>query len=131
MEEEVSMTTLWWVQLAIIAFYCVGAIGMAVWSYLDSGEPFDPRKFAASMELTVMGAMTGAMGMANPNIILKSDGILLYCLAAMVTGFGTVEATRKLSKSGTAIVKKIKGQPVKAEEPPKTAENPEFPGDQS
>ncbi len=95
-----SMTTVWWVQLAIIGSYLFGAFLMSLWSWIDSGETFNFRKFMASAELTVMGAMTAAMGMANPNIYLKPDGILLYCFAAAVTGFGTIEATRKLSKAG-------------------------------
>jgi hypothetical protein len=94
-----SMTTLWWVQLAIVLAYIGGALADMLYSWLDSGEPFNLRKFAASVLLTAMGAGAGAAAMANPNIDLKPDGVLLYCFAAVYAGFGTVEATRKISKA--------------------------------
>lgn len=94
-----SMTTLWWVQLAIVASYVGGALAMMLYSWFDSGEKFNLRKFMASAILTAMGAGAGAAAMANPNIDLKPDGVLLYCFAAVYAGFGTVEATRKISKA--------------------------------
>ena len=94
-----SMTTLWWVQLAIVVAYIAGALADMIYSWLDSGEKFNLRKFAASVLLTAVGAGAGAAAMANPNIDLKPDGVLLYCFAAVYAGFGTVEATRKISKA--------------------------------
>jgi hypothetical protein len=96
---EESMTTLWWVQLAIIGAYTGGALAMMLYSWFDSGEPFNLRKFMAATILTIAGAGAGAAAMANPNIELKPDGLLLYCYAASYAGFGTVEATRKISKA--------------------------------
>ena len=98
---EESMTTVWWVQLAIVVAYICGALADMLYSWLDSREKFDMRKFAASALLTIMGAGAGAAAMANPNIDLKPDGVLLYCFAAIYAGFGTVEATRKISKAAS------------------------------
>ena len=58
-------------QITLILLTVLGAITVALLGWVESGEPFDPRKFAASVGRAIIGGLLAALifeGTTNPTV---------------------------------------------------------------
>ena len=58
-------------QILLIAVTVIGAISVAILGWIESGEPFDFRKFAASLGRAIFGGLVSALifqGVGTPDI---------------------------------------------------------------
>ena len=58
-------------QITLIIITIIGAITVALLGWIESGEPFNPRKFAASIGRAIIGGLLAALifeGTTNPTI---------------------------------------------------------------
>jgi len=67
-------------QITLITLTVLGAILVAALGWIESGEPFNPRKFSASIGRAVLGGLLAALifqGIENPTIWTYISAILI------------------------------------------------------
>lgn len=69
--------------IILIALSIAGGVTSAVLGWMDSGEPFDARKFGASLIRTILGSAVAALALQGIN----SVDVFVY-LTAFLTGAG-------------------------------------------
>lgn len=87
------------VPIAIIASYEGGALGMMVYRWLASGEPFNRRKFLTTLLATLYISANGALAMLAREPEIDSVGLIAFCVMAVQAGWGTVYGVREGAKA--------------------------------
>jgi len=67
-------------QIILILLTVIGAIAVAILGWIESGEPFDQKKFTASMGRAVLGGLLAALifqGVENPDIWTYVSALLI------------------------------------------------------
>jgi len=86
--------------ITLILLTVVGAIAVAILGWIESGEPFDKRKFAASVGRATLGGLVSAFifqGMENPTIWTYVSAFLIGA-GIDVTGHRLSGAIDQISK---------------------------------
>lgn len=95
------------IPLIVVICVMVGSIARAIWGWLDSGEPFIKRKFAATMIFTIFAvALPVGASIYGSTMIIDDGGMAGICIAALIAGWGADSGLKELSKAKTAVVGK-------------------------
>ncbi|HUW44746.1 MAG TPA: hypothetical protein VMW50_03030 [Dehalococcoidia bacterium] len=78
--------------ITLILLTVLGALFVAVLGWIESGEPFDFRKFAASIGRAILGGFLAALIFRD----IENPDIWIY-LVALLTGAGVDVAGHRLS----------------------------------
>lgn len=87
----------WAIPLGLLGSYIGAAFLRMVYGFLDSGEAFNLRKFAASAIMTLFVSLSGALAMVQSDLIVNTAGLISLCVTAALAGWGTVLATRDIT----------------------------------
>lgn len=82
--------------LSIIAAAALGAVTSALLGWLDSGQPFNPRKFAYSAVHAVVAAGAAAAAL--------TDGTIAGLIAAFLAGAGVDAVGNRIKGAITAAI---------------------------
>lgn len=109
-------------EIPIVVAVCVlvGCLLRAIWGWLNSGEVFNARKFAATIIFTLfaVGLPTVTSLLASDIIVVGPYGLFGIGLTALLAGWGADSGLKEISKLTTSISKpKITGGTLN--EPPK------------
>jgi hypothetical protein len=83
--------------MEIILAICVliGGFSKAVLGWIESGEPFDGRKFAGTGITTFFSSVVAAVAFLGSYITVVGTSILVLCLMALLAGWG-IDNARKV-----------------------------------
>ena len=79
--------------ITLIALAVLGGVASAILGWMDSGDPFDSRKFGATILRAIIGAAIAAMTFQG----IESVDIFIY-LSAFITGAGTDVIGKRLQE---------------------------------
>ncbi len=97
--------------VAFIVVICVmvGSIARAIWGWLNSGEPFIGRKFAATMLFTIFAVALPVGGtLTGSSMIVDNAGMVGICVAALIAGWGADSGLKELGNMKAAVASKGK-----------------------
>lgn len=83
----------------VVILVIIGSVTRAVWGWLQSGEPFVKRKFAATMIFTIFAvALPIGSTIYSSAIMVDNAGLIGICLAALLAGWGADSGLKELGK---------------------------------
>jgi len=86
--------------ITLILLTVVGAIAVAILGWIESGEPFDNRKFAASVGRAILGGLVSALIFQG-----TEDPTIWTYVSALLIGAGIDVAGHRLSGAIDQITK--------------------------
>jgi len=83
----------------VVVLVIIGSVARAVWGWLQSGESFVKRKFAATILFTIFAvALPISVPIFSSNIIVDNAGLVGICVAALLAGWGADSGLKELGK---------------------------------
>lgn len=86
------------IPIAILSAVIFGSLIRAFWGWLDSGEKFNARKFAATIIVSIFAALGVGATMLGSDIIVSDSGFLVVVLMALLAGWGIDDGLKQLGK---------------------------------
>lgn len=87
------------IPVLVVIMVIIGSLARAVWGWLQSGEPFVKRKFAATMIFTIFAvALPIGSTIYSSTILVDNAGLVGICIAALLAGWGADSGLKELGK---------------------------------
>lgn len=87
------------IPLIVVLCVLIGSVTRAYWGWLNSGEPFIKRKFAATIIFTIFAvALPVGATMYSSAIMVDNAGMIGICVAALIAGWGADSGLKELGK---------------------------------
>lgn len=87
------------VPLIVVVLVIIGSLARAIWGWLQSGEPFVKRKFAATLIFTIFtAALPIGTSIYSSTITVDNAGLVGICIAALLAGWGADSGLKELGK---------------------------------
>ncbi len=94
-----------WLDIILPTLLVATAVGLMVWKYKDSGEPFNYNKFGTALITTLGAAGAVASTTFGDNMAVTGSGFFGAIMEAILSGAGVV----MIVSTGAKAYNKVKG----------------------